>query len=116
MRVQPKRILVVEDNDLLARALVLALVQEGHTVEIASSAADALALSASFAPEVAIVNLSLPDLAGDELARQLRAAIGQLRVVGLTASPEASLAATQRQPFDAVVEKPFVVGDIVRVL
>jgi CheY-like chemotaxis protein len=68
----PLRILLVDDNVDAVHTLQLFLHSAGHRVEVAYSAADALALSASFLPEVCLLDIGLPDYDGNELARRLR--------------------------------------------
>jgi signal transduction histidine kinase len=68
-----RRVLIVDDNvDAAASAAVL-LRLLGHQVETASDGPAALAAAASFAPEVAVLDIGLPGMTGYELARALRA-------------------------------------------
>lgn len=69
----PARILVVDDNADAAEMLMMALELFGCEVRAAHSAGAALALAQEFAPEVALLDIGLPDLNGYELARRLRA-------------------------------------------
>ncbi|BDT57697.1 hypothetical protein MasN3_11910 [Massilia varians] len=67
------RILVVDDNADAAEMLLMALETFGCEVRAAHSAGAALAMAQEFAPEVALLDIGLPDLNGYELARRLRA-------------------------------------------
>ncbi|KFI07095.1 ATP-binding protein [Massilia sp. BSC265] len=69
----PARILVVDDNADAADTLLMALELFGCEVRAAHSASAALAMAQEFAPEVALLDIGLPDLNGYELARRLRA-------------------------------------------
>ena len=69
----PARILVVDDNADAAEMLLMALETFGCEVRAAHSAHAALAMAQEFAPEVALLDIGLPDLNGYELARRLRA-------------------------------------------
>jgi len=69
----PLRVLVVDDNLDAAHTLNLFLAANGHRVEIAYNAHDALAIAAQFAPQVCLLDIGLPDMDGNELARRLRA-------------------------------------------
>jgi len=71
----PRRILVVEDNDDAREMLRDALVLNGHEVSVARDGAGALAAAARTAPEVALVDIGLPDMDGYEVARRLRASV-----------------------------------------
>ncbi|MEV7279318.1 response regulator [Streptomyces sp. NPDC093111] len=66
------RVLVVEDDAQLARALVINLQARQYAVEAAPDGATALALSAAEPPDALIVDLGLPDMDGVELIRNLR--------------------------------------------
>ena len=68
----PLRILVVDDNLDAAHTLNLFLRAAGHEVEIAYCAADAIEIAKVFAPEVCMLDIGLPDMDGNELARRLR--------------------------------------------
>ncbi|MER8237563.1 response regulator [Streptomyces sp. NPDC101490] len=66
------RVLVVEDDAQLARALVINLQARRYGVDSARDGATALALSAAEPPDVLIVDLGLPDMDGVEVIRALR--------------------------------------------
>jgi len=68
----PLRILVVDDNLDAAHTLNLFLRAGGHETEIAYCAADAIEIARLFKPQVCILDIGLPDMDGNELARRLR--------------------------------------------
>ncbi len=68
----PLRVLVVDDNLDAAHTLNLFLAAAGHRVEIAYNALDALDVAKVFSPQVCLLDIGLPDLDGNELARRLR--------------------------------------------
>jgi DNA-binding response OmpR family regulator len=81
-----KRVLLVEDDSLIAALAVDSLNELGFDVAEAGSAKAALEIAhkeiASF--ELAIVDLGLPDRAGDELVDDLRALRSDLPVIVAT--------------------------------
>jgi CheY-like chemotaxis protein len=81
-----KRILVVDDNVDAATTLGELLSALGHEVVVRFDGKSALAEAASFAPEVLVLDIGLPDFDGYELARRLRAepATAQARYLALT--------------------------------
>ena len=106
---RPVRILVVDDNEDAAQAVAVLLEFEGHTVRTAATARDALALVGDFAPDVAFLDIGLPDLNGYELARAIRADPRSARtwLVALTGygrGPDQELAA--QAGFDRHLVKP----------
>jgi CheY-like chemotaxis protein len=82
----PTRVLVVDDNDDAAQAIAALLELEGHGVRTAASAREALDVIAEFAPDVAFLDIGLPDLNGYELAVAIRASprFAKMRLVALT--------------------------------
>jgi two-component system KDP operon response regulator KdpE len=66
------RILVVDDEPQILRALRVVLRDEGYEVVPAETGAEALDRAAVRPPEAAIVDLMLPDIDGVEVTRQLR--------------------------------------------
>ena len=66
------RILVVDDNRDAADSLAALLALEGHTVERAYSAADALRRAVPFRAQVVLLDIGLPEIDGYEVARRLR--------------------------------------------
>jgi signal transduction histidine kinase/CheY-like chemotaxis protein len=69
----PLRILVVDDNADAAQMLALYLESLGHHVLIAHSSKSALARAKLEKPDACILDIGLPEMDGNELARQLRA-------------------------------------------
>ena len=68
------RVLVVDDNVDAAETMVMALQLFGCETRTAHTAAAALEMAPGFAPDVALLDIGLPDINGYELARRLRAA------------------------------------------
>ncbi|HWY89784.1 MAG TPA: response regulator, partial [Solirubrobacteraceae bacterium] len=67
-----QRILVVDDEPQILRALRVVLRDAGFEVVPAETGAEALDRAAVRPPEAAIVDLMLPDVDGIELTRRLR--------------------------------------------
>lgn len=68
----PKRVLVVDDEPQILRALRVVLRDAGFEVVPAETATEALDRAAVRPPEAAIVDLMLPDIDGIEVTRRLR--------------------------------------------
>jgi CheY-like chemotaxis protein len=83
---QGKQILLVDDQADAIDALALLLELDGHTVRTAYSGADALAAVATFVPDLALIDVAMPDMNGMELARALsqQPALAHTRLVALT--------------------------------
>ena len=66
------RVLVVDDDRALLRALRVGLAGRGHEVSVAATGQDGLARAALDAPEVMVLDLGLPDLDGLEVLKRVR--------------------------------------------
>jgi len=67
-----RRILVVDDNRDAAQALRLLLEGDGHEVRVASDGPGGLALAKEYRPDVALLDIGLPNMNGYELAQRMR--------------------------------------------
>ncbi len=81
------RVLVIEDVATIAASIQLALQQAAITTELAFTGAEAIALHASFAPDIVLVDLGLPDMDGIDLVARF-AAQGGCGIIIITASGE----------------------------
>jgi two-component system KDP operon response regulator KdpE len=66
------RVLVVDDEPQLLRALRINLRARDYEVHVAATGRDALALAASHPPDLVVLDLGLPDLDGVEVIHGLR--------------------------------------------
>ena len=66
------RVLVVDDEPQIRRALRVGLVNHGYEVQVAASGEEALDLAASAPPDLIILDLMLPNLTGLEVCTELR--------------------------------------------
>ena len=69
---QPRRILVVDDNEDAAALIALLLKLAGQDVRTANDGAEALATAAVLRPDVVFLDLAMPGLNGYETARRIR--------------------------------------------
>jgi two-component system OmpR family response regulator len=79
------RILLVEDHAKLARLLRDGLREEGISAEVAANGVDGLWRATEGTFDVLVLDVMLPDLAGTEVCRRLRAAEVRTPVLMLTA-------------------------------
>jgi two-component system KDP operon response regulator KdpE len=66
------RILIVDDEPAIQRALAPLLRTRGFDVEIAATGAEALRLASANLPALIVLDLGLPDLEGTEVCKRLR--------------------------------------------
>ena len=79
------RILLVEDDELLADALSRALVQSAHAVDIAATGGQADSALATQNYDLEILDIGLPDMDGLDVLRRLRNRRSNVPVLMLTA-------------------------------
>lgn len=80
-RRRPLRILLVDDNVDAAESQGVLLELRQHVVRVAHTGREALLVARDFAPQVALLDLRLPDTSGYTLAAALRALPGGDRLV-----------------------------------
>ncbi len=104
-----RRVLVVDDDADSADLLVQLLEMRGHLARSVNSASQAVAVAIEFLPEVAILDVGLPDMSGYELAQVLRTCQGlaKCKLIAVTGySGEAVLARSKMAGFDMHLVKP----------
>lgn len=106
------RILIVDDDPGVARALAINLRARRYEVEIAGTGAEALRLAARFRPDAIVLDLGLPDMDGTDVVVGLR---------GWTPTPILVLSARQDQAdkvtvldagADDYITKPFGMDEL----
>ena len=74
-----RKVLVVDDNEDVRRLIVRFVELMGHDVVAAADGLTALSIANIFQPDCAILDLSLHDITGLDLARRLREASSSRR-------------------------------------
>ncbi|MBP1780591.1 MULTISPECIES: response regulator [Micromonospora] len=106
------RILVVDDEPQILRALRINLRARGYDVEVAGSGAAALKAAAGHPPDLVVLDLGLPDLDGTEVIRGLRGwTTVPIIVLSGRAGSEDKVAALDAGA-DDYVTKPFGVDEL----
>ena len=104
-----RRILVVDDEPLVCDAVKMMLTFDGHDVETASSAKEALAKFGVGRYDLVITDYAMPSMKGDELAAAIKKIIPNQPVVMVTAYAEMLRASGQPLTgVDFVISKPFL--------
>jgi CheY-like chemotaxis protein len=109
------RILIVEDEDVMAAMLRDALEGEGHEVFEAYNGADGLKLLVQKRPDVILLDLMLPILSGSA-SLEAMAKEPTLDGIPVIAMTSAGLTAKERGRFAAFLPKPFKLDDLLRTL
>ena len=107
------RVLVVDDEAMLADLLAQALRHEGWETDTAKDGLDALAKADSFHPDVVILDVQMPRMDGLETLERLRARDPELPVLFLTARDAvADRVHGLRAGADDYVTKPFDLDEV----
>lgn len=116
---QALRVLIVEDNEDSAQSFQMLLEIDGYETRIANRALEALQLVDEFVPDVAFVDIGLPDISGFDLARRMRSdpRLGQTTLVALTGyGTEEDKQETRRAGFHHHLTKPIEVETVYKLL
>jgi CheY-like chemotaxis protein len=107
-------VLIVEDDDDSREMLGELISAFGHRAVAAANAAEALACARTQKPDVALIDIGLPEVDGCELARLLRVAMVETeglkpRLVALTGYSDGAMRESAGAAgFDAYVVKPIM--------
>ena len=108
IRINPSRILVVDDEPIVCDSIRMLLAFDGHAVRTANSAEQALSVFKSDQFDVLITDYAMPGMKGSELATEIRKQAPNLPVVLVTAYAEMlSSWGADLSNVDCVVSKPF---------
>ena len=108
----PSKILVVDDEPQITRVLRTSLTSRGYEVRVANDGESALDLFKDWSPDLVITDLSMPNMTGIELCRQLRAK-SQVPIIVLSVKGEER---TKIEALDSgaddYVTKPFSINEL----
>ena len=112
------RVLIVDDEPAIRRALQIALTRDGFEVLTASSGADAETILHATPVDVMLVDLRIPDMRGDVIYHlaaglQPHLAATTIFLTGDVTERADSLIAACHCPF---IRKPFELGEVIRVV
>ncbi|MDQ0784898.1 two-component system KDP operon response regulator KdpE [Streptomyces sp. B3I7] len=105
-------ILIVDDDPHLLRALTIALTARGYQTDAAPNATTALEAAATAAPDLAVIDLGLPDLDGINIVESLRGwSTAPIIVLSARHDETAKINALDAGA-DDYVTKPFGMGEL----
>jgi two-component system response regulator MprA len=112
-KIEPRRILVVDDEPFVCDAVRMMLAFDGHQVETASSGREALEVFDKGKFDLVITDYAMPAMKGDELAQAIKARVPGQPVVMITAYAE--MLNASKQPLrgvDFIISKPFLLDNL----
>lgn len=106
--VDTKRVLLVDDDPLILRALRTRLTYVGHDVQAYSDGASALCGLEAWPADVAVLDINMRGLDGFQVSKAIRERYPDCRIVMQTASKSDEIwSKLSDHDVDAVLEKPF---------
>ncbi len=112
MSAGPHRILVVDDERPIRRALEVTLAKAGYDTASTTTAAETLTAAALRPPDLVILDLVLPDGDGAELTRQLRDWLSAPILLISAVDEEADKIRALDAGADDYLTKPFGAGEL----
>lgn len=109
-------VLIVDDNQAAADLLQELLSLQDHTARCCYTAREALEASKVEAFDIALVDITLPDLPGTEVARQLRASGQAPVIVAVTGLSAHDTGGANAGLFDHHLQKPIDFDALDRIL
>src|SRR5271165_681361 len=106
------KILVIDDDPSLGRALRIGLSARGYEVVVARSGGEGIAQASLAGPDVILLDLGLPDLDGIEVCRRLVAFTPAPIIVLSAAGAEERKVAALDSGADDYVTKPFGMAEL----
>jgi two-component system NtrC family response regulator len=107
------RILIIDDEILVARLLADAVSSQGHEVTVATDGEEGLALLGQIRPDALFLDVKLGELSGIEVLRQLRRSDTALPVILITGNAVADqLDEARRLGVTEIIEKPFLLTQL----
>jgi DNA-binding NtrC family response regulator len=104
--VNPRQVLIVDDNLALAENIAEILQIEGHTIRVAGSAEEAFPSGREDEPDVVVTDYRLPGINGAVFVRQLLAAHTHVRAMVISAYTDATTIEAVTDAGAAFMAKP----------
>jgi two-component system OmpR family response regulator len=111
------RILIVDDEPLVAGVLADAILAQGHDAMVAHGGAEALQLIDRQHPDAVFLDVQMPEMNGLEVLRRLRESRPSLPVIVITGHADArDLEDAHRLGAIEIIEKPFLLNTLTEAL
>jgi CheY-like chemotaxis protein len=106
-----RRVLIVDDERLVRVHLRRALESQGYEVTEAASGAEALAALAQDIPSVVLLDVTMPDISGIEVLRQIRSQGSNVPVI-LSSGFHAAALDVAQDSFQGFLAKPHRLSEL----
>jgi two-component system KDP operon response regulator KdpE len=109
---RPTRILVVDDEEQIRRALKSILSTRGYVLEMAATGEEALLKAIDAPPDLVVLDLALPDRSGIDVCRELRTWMSAPILVLSVRANESDKIEALDEGADDYLTKPFSAGEL----
>lgn len=113
MKMPKRRVLVVDDEQMVCDSVEMMLSFDGHSVRTVTSGTEALACLDQGPFDLVLIDYAMPQMKGDELARRIKQRHPALPVVMITAHAE--LLESTGVPLvgiEMIISKPFMLDTL----
>jgi PAS domain S-box-containing protein len=114
--IDPRRIVLVEDDESVGEGIRALLVDEGYEVQLVTSGASALEIVGTFVPELVLLDVNLPDMSGFQVYEELSKRWPGLPVIFSTGHADArALGEAQHRNVPSIM-KPYDIDELLAVV
>jgi CheY-like chemotaxis protein len=114
------RVLIVDDTDIVRKALEKAVQWMGHHAVSTSDSSEALSMALHDPPDLALIDYRMPNMDGAELWQEMRKGLGEHcpKVLFISATPPEIVKKRVERVGEPAgfVKKPFHLDDLVKVV
>ncbi len=116
MRLENKKILVIDDTQSIRTFLRISLQSNGAIVHEAASANEGFALCKEIEPDLVVLDLGLPDKDGLDILPEIKEAVNtKVIILSVRKEPTTKLKAFSRGA-SAYMSKPFLMDDLLALI
>ena len=109
---QPAKILIVDDEPQITRVLRTALSTQGYSLRVAANGVDGMEAVHEWKPDLVITDVSMPEMNGVELCREIRA-VSEMPIIVLSVrNQDAMKIEALDAGADDYVTKPFSIQEL----
>ena len=109
---EPAKLLLVDDESQILRTLKATFASQGYEIKTAANGLDGLILFREWRPDLVITDLSMPEMSGVELCREIRAIATTPIIVLSVREQEGAKVAALDAGADDYVTKPFNIQEL----
>jgi len=113
-KTQKQKVLIIEDEELMAKSMKRTIVRAGYEVEIASNGIEAGIQLERYSPDIVTLDLQMPGMSGFDVLEALKAndKYVDIKVLVVSAATKVKILEVLEIGANDVLEKPFKANDL----